>query len=125
MEQKHIVVVEDDPGLSGALRDAFSAQNVMVTIVSRGDEATKTIMDVRPDLVLLDFMLPGTTGEYILQELAQEEPTQDIPVIIVTNFEEIGSLEQDAQVRDNLVYLVKANTSLSDIVQEARKLMTA
>jgi two-component system phosphate regulon response regulator PhoB len=82
--QKHILIVDDEP----AIRDmvAFALRKGEFEPVHAGDarEAQTAIADRVPDLILLDWMLPGTSGLELARRWRKEEMTRDVPIIMLT-----------------------------------------
>lgn len=81
-KQKKIVIVEDEPSLVFTLRDTLETEGYDVTVVQEGDKAVEAVKDVEPDLMLLDIMLPGTSGYEICQEVRELKYT--FPIIMLT-----------------------------------------
>lgn len=81
LEQVSLVYVEDDERLGKLTAEYLRSHNVDVTLVSRGDLAVAEVLRVRPDVVLLDLMLPGTDGLAVCRELRERV---DVPIVIVT-----------------------------------------
>ncbi len=75
---KHILVIDDDTDIGNMLEEALTAQGYAVSRAYSGTEALLLLGQCRPDLVLLDLMLPGLSGEALLPQLA------GIPVIVVS-----------------------------------------
>jgi DNA-binding response OmpR family regulator len=76
-----IVYVEDDPRLARLTAQYLTSHGIQVRVVDRGDAAVAAIVHARPDLVLLDLMLPGTDGIEICRALRTR---MDVPIIMVT-----------------------------------------
>ena len=81
-KQKKIVIVEDEPSLVFTLQDTLESEGYDVTVVQEGDKAIGTVKDVEPDLMLLDIMLPGTSGYDICKEVRELKYT--FPIIMLT-----------------------------------------
>ncbi len=81
-KQKKIVIVEDEPSLVFTLRDTLETEGYDVTVVQEGDKAVDAVKDVEPDLMLLDIMLPGTSGYDICKEVRELKYT--FPIIMLT-----------------------------------------
>lgn len=75
---RHILVIDDDTDIGSMLEEALTAQGYAVSRAYSGTEALLMLRQSRPDLVLLDLMLPGLSGEELLPQIA------DIPVIVVS-----------------------------------------
>lgn len=77
----HIFLVEDDPALAELVEDYLVLQGFQVSVESRGDNATARILETKPDLVILDIMLPGKNGLDICRELRAES---SLPIVMLT-----------------------------------------
>src|SRR6478735_2293918 len=77
----NVVFVEDDARLARLTAQYLQSHNVSVTIVSRGDLAVAEVLRLRPDVVLLDVMLPGASGNEVCRELRKR---LDVPIIMLT-----------------------------------------
>lgn len=80
----HILIVEDEEPLTLLLRYNLEAEGYNVEVVTRGDEAELRLRETVPDLVLLDWMLPGLSGIELCRRLRQRPETQRLPVIMLT-----------------------------------------
>ncbi|MFV0279424.1 MAG: phosphate regulon transcriptional regulator PhoB [Rhodoblastus sp.] len=79
-----VLVVEDEQALGLLLSYNLEAENYRVERVERGDEAELRIAETTPDLVILDWMLPGVSGLEICRRLRARENTRDLPIIMLT-----------------------------------------
>lgn len=79
-----ILVVEDEPALGLLLAYNLEAEGYRVERVERGDEAEVRLEESPPDLVVLDWMLPGVSGLEICRRLRARESTRTLPVIMLT-----------------------------------------
>jgi response regulator RpfG family c-di-GMP phosphodiesterase len=79
-----ILLVDDDPALRTLLRTTFEVADVDVTEAESADAARKRIRAERPDVIVLDVNMPGTTGLELCTELKADPATRDIPIILLT-----------------------------------------
>jgi two-component system phosphate regulon response regulator PhoB len=79
-----ILVVEDDPSLGELLAYNLEAEGYVVDRAERGEEAELKLLESPPDLVVLDWMLPGISGIEICRRLRAREETKSLPVIMLT-----------------------------------------
>jgi two-component system phosphate regulon response regulator PhoB len=79
-----IMIVEDEEPLTLLLRYNLEAEGYLVDTVARGDEAEVRLREAVPDLVLLDWMLPGLSGIELCRRLRQRNDTQRLPIIMLT-----------------------------------------
>src|SRR5919199_1287832 len=79
-----ILLVDDDPALRTLLRTTFEVADVDVIEAESADAARRRIRAARPDVVVLDVNMPGTTGLELCAELKADPATADIPIILLT-----------------------------------------
>ena len=79
---KKILVIEDEPAISMAIRDELAFEGYAVDVTDNGDIGLQRILENRPDLVVLDLMLPGMSGFEICREVRKEG--LKTPIIILT-----------------------------------------
>lgn len=85
IKMKHILIVDDDMHISNMLFEVLTKQNYKVSRAYSGTEALLFLSNEKPDLILLDLMLPGLSGEEVLKKI------KDIPTIIVSAKEDINN----------------------------------
>ncbi|WP_300667982.1 response regulator [Desulfoluna sp.] len=97
MKTKEILLVEDDLPLAGLIRDYLIQNGFGVEVVSAGDEAVSVIIESRPDLVILDLMLPGLDGLSVCREVRPHYPG---PILMLTaredDMDQVAGLEMGA-----------------------------
>ncbi len=79
-----VLIVEDEESLTLLLRYNLEAAGYAVESVARGDEAELCIAEDAPDLVLLDWMLPGVSGVELCRRIRARRDTQRLPIIMLT-----------------------------------------
>lgn len=80
----HILIVEDDPALSELLTYNLESAGYRTTLLDQGEDAVPEILDERPDLVILDWMLPNLSGIEICRQIRANAETRLLPVIMLT-----------------------------------------
>lgn len=112
--EKKVLLVEDDLFLSNLLASRLKRLAINVVKVYEGDEVLKAMQTHRPDLVLLDIIIPKKSGFEILEEMKGEPVLKDIPVIILSN---LGQEADIARAREYGVkqYYIKAQHSIDEI----------
>jgi two-component system, OmpR family, phosphate regulon response regulator PhoB len=80
----NILIVEDEEPLTTLLRYNLEAEGYEVDAVARGDEAETRLRETAPDLIVLDWMLPGLSGIELCRRLRARPQTQGLPVIMLT-----------------------------------------
>jgi len=84
MARKRIFVVEDEEEIQELVRYNLAKEGFVVSCVDSGEEALRKIPRERPDLIVLDLMLPGVDGLEVCRSLKGDSSTRDIPIVILT-----------------------------------------
>ena len=84
MPRHTILVVDDEPSIRDMLATSLDAAGYNVLQAENAQKAHGLVVDKHPDLVLLDWMMPGTSGLELLRRLKRDELTDHIPVILLT-----------------------------------------
>ena len=79
-----ILLVDDDPALRALLRATFEVADVAVVEAENAEVARRQIRAARPDVILLDVNMPGTTGLELCAELKGAPATRDVPIVLLT-----------------------------------------
>ena len=115
--QKHILIVEDEPAIRDMLAYALRKGDYLPLLAGDAREAQERIAERVPDLILLDWMLPGTSGLELARRWRREVLTRDIPIIMLTargeENDRVGGLE--AGVDDYVVKPFSARELLARI----------
>lgn len=85
MTTAHILVVDDSPTDRHFLADLLTRHGYSVTTADNGESALLQIRSKRPDLVLMDVVMPGQNGFHATREIARDPDTRDLPVIICSS----------------------------------------
>jgi len=122
MEEKKqkILMIDEDKFLRKVYRDKFSREGFEFLEATTGVEGLDKIISEKPDLVILDLILPGKTGFDVLIEAKMKTEIKDVPVIILSN------LGQDSDVKRGMSlgavdYLIKSEVSLSQVVGKIKE----
>jgi DNA-binding response OmpR family regulator len=117
-----VLLVEDDTFLSGMYVKKLELEDFEVALASDGKQGLKMIEDQRPDLILLDIMLPKMSGFDLLKEIKKEKKTKDIPVILLTNLGQKKHVEKGFALgaKD---YLIKAHFMPSEVVEKVKNIL--
>lgn len=115
-----IAIIEDDIAINQMYRMKFEQEGYSVVTAGDGEEGLKLIEAEKPDVVLLDLMMPIMTGEEVLMELRKQPWGKSVPVIVLTN---MGENEAPKSVRENGVkdYIVKAHMTPSDVAAAVKR----
>ncbi len=114
-----ILFVEDEPTLQKELNEILQQEGFKIISAFDGNEGLKLARLERPNLILLDLILPKKDGFEVLKELKADEKMKDIPVIVLTNLEGVGDVEKALELGAT-TYLIKANYKLEDVVTKIK-----
>jgi len=84
MSEKTILVVDDEPAIRDMINTALDVAGFNCIQAENAQQAHAMIIDEQPDLVLLDWMMPGTSGIELIRRLQRDELTKNVPVIMLT-----------------------------------------
>ncbi len=84
MPSKHVLVVEDDEALRTLIEYNLGKEDFTVTTARDGEEALLKVEETKPDLVILDWMLPNVSGIEVCRRLRAKQATQSMPIIMLT-----------------------------------------
>ncbi|HEY4496711.1 MAG TPA: response regulator [Candidatus Paceibacterota bacterium] len=115
-----ILVVEDEITLAEALRAKFEKKNYDVRVVSDGGAALASTQSFKPDIILLDLLLPNKNGFEILQDIKADVTLKNIPVIILSNL----ATDEDIKKAISLGavdYFVKADHPIQEVLEKVEK----
>ncbi|MCX2931320.1 response regulator [Mycobacterium sp. CVI_P3] len=116
-----IVIFEDDAFLLDAYQLKLSANKEWQAITfPDGESALQRIKDARPDIVVLDLLMPKRSGIEILKEMRADPETIGIPVIVASNLGQKDIVNQALELgaKD---YFIKSETKINDILRAAKK----
>ena len=117
---KKILFIEDESALQKTFGEILSQEGYEMISALDGEIGLRLAKDKKPDLILLDLVLPKIHGFEVLKRLKTDKETKDIPVIVLTNLEGIGDVDK-ALGLGATTYLVKAQYSLEEVVEKIKK----
>ena len=115
-----ILIVDDEPALLSALVDKFTRTGFTVIIAENGREGLKAALKNRPDLILLDIIMPVMDGITMLYKLRKDRWGKQVKVILLTNLSDPGKITKCLTQRVN-GYLVKSDWKIKDVVKQVSK----
>ena len=116
---KTILFIEDESALQKTFGEILSQEGYEVISALDGEVGLRLAKIKKPDLILLDLILPKINGFEVLKKFKEETETKSIPIIVLTNLEGIedvkGAIELGAQT-----YLVKTQYTLEEVVEKIK-----
>ena len=116
---KKILLIEDDPFLSSLLGNRLKKEGMEVISVKNGSEVLKSMADNRPDLALLDIILPDKSGFELLGDMKSDPQISKIPVVIISNLGQDSDVEKGKEL-GAVDYIIKAKVSIDDLVNKVK-----
>jgi len=118
--KKTILIVEDEEPMQLVLKDILAFEGFDVFEAKNGEEGLEMALRVRPDLILLDILMPQMNGLVMLKKLREDEWGKKAKVIILTNYDE---KENVAEALDNKVfdYFVKTDIKITEVIQKIKE----
>ncbi|MBP7842655.1 response regulator [Candidatus Woesebacteria bacterium] len=115
MNIKKVLILEDDLFLVKVIQKKFEKSGHIVSILLDGLKAVETAKSFKPDIILIDLIMPEKDGFTAISELKGDPETANIPIIVASNL----SFEEDINKARNLgiiKYFVKSNVDLSGVI---------
>lgn len=115
-----ILIVEDDKFLKTLLEKNLQKENFEIITAEDGELALEKIINEKPDLILLDIILPKRSGFSVLEEINKDENLKKIPVIIISNLGQQEDIEKGKKLGAK-EFLIKASLSLEELVKKVKE----
>lgn len=122
---KKIMVVDDSFFVTKIVGEVLKEENFEVIVAHSGDEALNILKVEKPDLILLDMMLPGMTGRETCEKIREDPETEDLKIVFLTSasfskqgFEELGKL--------NVIDFIEKkfdNEDIIDFISKVKKII--
>ena len=119
-----VMIVEDDPTLRDIYTTRFGAEGYTVVSASDGEAALSTAVKERPDLILLDIMMPKISGFDVLDILRATPETKDTKIIVMSALSQTADIEKGKSLGAN-AYLVKSQVTLSEVVEKVKAILAS
>lgn len=120
--KKTILIIEDDVSLLDVLGEGVSGSEFDVLKEINGEDGLRTALEKKPDLILLDLIMPKMDGMTMLKKLREDDWGNSVPVIVLTN---LSSPEEISKTVDMGVsnYLIKSNWRLEEIIKKIKQVL--
>src|SRR3989338_127261 len=117
-----VMIIEDDKFMAGLLAKKFEENSFTIGHLGSGEKAVAETVAQKPDVVILDILLPDRNGFEVLKELKEKEATKNIPVIIVSNLGSKDDFEKGSRL-GACGFMVKATITPEDVVAKAKQVI--
>jgi len=119
---KTILLVEDDPFLIDIYKSKLKEVGFEIETAEDGEKALRKTKEKKPDLMLLDIVLPKIDGWEILKKIRSDPGLKDLKVIVLSNLGQKEEVEKGMALGATK-YLIKAHFTPSEVVEEVKKLL--
>jgi DNA-binding response OmpR family regulator len=116
---KTILIIEDDKFLRELIARKLNEEDFEVSEAVDGEEGIKKIKEEKPDLILLDLILPGIDGFEVLARMREDSTLSSIPVIILSNLGQKEDVEKGLKM-GAVDYLIKAHFTPGEIIDKIK-----
>lgn len=122
MMSKSIILIEDDPFIADIYLTKLREAGFEVEVVAGKGTFFQKLEEKKPDLILLDIVLPEINGWEILRKIKQNPELKDIKVVILSNLEQKAEIEKGLRLGAEK-YLIKAHYTPSEVIEEVKKIL--
>jgi len=122
MDKKKILIIEDDLVLKNALEEFLTSEGFDVSFAIDGQTGVEKVISDKPDLVLLDIVLPKKDGYEVLKEVKENKETTHIPIVLLTNLGGVADVEKALELGAT-TYLIKADYKLNEVTQKIKEIL--
>ena len=121
-DKKTILLIEDDSVILRILNNRLSEEGYNIFVAEDGESGLKKFKENRPDLILLDLILPKMDGISILREIRKDATASDMPVLILTNLKSNETVLESLRlgVSD---YILKVDYSPEELVKKVKEIL--
>lgn len=117
--QKKILLVEDDDGLANVYKTRLETEGFIVHRVPNGEDALAAAIEFRPDLIVLDVMMPKVSGFDVLDILRNTPETANIKVVMLTALSQDTDKDKASKLGAD-DYLVKSQVVIADVIERIK-----
>jgi len=120
---KKVLIVEDEIALANALKLKFRHEGFEALTAENGQIGLEQAISQKPDIILLDLMMPVMDGKVMLKKLREIGEFKSTPVIILTNAGDVDNIRETQLYYNASAFLIKSNVNPDDIVKKVRDLI--
>ena len=120
--KKTIMIIEDDKFLSSLIKARLEKDGLITIQAFDGEEAIKELRQQKPDLIVLDLIMPKVSGFEVLEAISLDPQMNKIPVVILSNLAQDSDI-QKAKSLGAVEYFVKVRVSIDDLINKVRTII--
>ena len=123
MQHKLLLIIEDNPLLVGMYRSAFEKEDLDVNVAYNGQDGLAEIKKNKPNVVLLDILMPDMTGIEVLKKIRADKSLGNIKVVVLTIVGD-DKTKKEAKELGVIDYLIKSEVELAEIVRKVKSYLS-
>jgi CheY-like chemotaxis protein len=123
IKHKVLLLVEDDTILRDMYKTEFEGNDLIVDTAANGEEGLQKLQTEKPNIIVLDLVMPKMSGFDFLDKLQQNPETAQIPVIVLTNI--MVDVEEMVKKGKVVKCLIKSETTPAKVLEEIKKILGA
>jgi len=112
----NILIVEDEDFLIRVLEDNLAAEGYAVDVAKNGEQAVGKMRKCKPNLILLDILMPKCDGFYVLSEIKKDPKRKSIPVIVLSNLGEEAAINRAMKMGAD-DYFIKSQHKIEEVIK--------
>ena len=121
---KKILVVEDEPDMRQALVESLRYEGFDVLQAANGVEGLEEALARRPDLIILDILMPKMDGMEMMKKLRQSDSWgRKVPIILLTNLSADDKIMQGIVEDEPSYYLIKSDWKIPEVIEKVREIL--
>ena len=118
-ESKKVLIIDDDVKLTEIYSEVLKGAGFEIVVVNQANTAIESISAQRPDLVLLDILMPEVSGLELLETIKNNESINQIPIVFLTNLRDDDTIKQGL-AKGAVGYLMKTELTPGQVVEEVK-----
>lgn len=118
-----ILVVEDEAVMSRALKDNLESEGFEVMTASDGVEGLDMALREKPNLILLDLLLPKMGGITMMEKIREDAWGKNVPIIVLTNLEADAEKMKSIAKDEPAYYMVKSAWKIKDVISKVKEVL--
>lgn len=121
---KKILVIEDDRFLSSLMKARLEKEGYKVSQAFDGEEALSLLRQLKPDLIIMDLIMPKVSGFELLENVSVDPQLNHIPIMILSNLGQESDIEKVKRL-GAAKYFVKVKTSIDELVNHVKEMLNS
>ncbi len=123
-KKQTIMIVEDDSFVMDIYKTKLSQEGFSVVEAENGMEALKKLKNIKPDMLLLDIVMPYMDGLEVLKKIKENKNTKNIPIILLTNLSQKEEVDKGMKL-GAMDYLIKSHFTPSEVLEKVKSCLAA